>query len=104
MGCVAANLPELLGSREEVLTKPKRFGIIMARVWGEDGFQVHIWSNDHPPAHVHVSRAEGLVIIDLLTLRMRAAYDMKPADVRRACEMVEEHCDLLLAKWREIHG
>ena len=38
------------------------------------------------------------------TLGIRAAYDMKPSDIRRACELVEEHCDLLFAKWREIHG
>ena len=47
----------------------------MARVYDGDGFQVHVWLNDHPPAHVHVYRAEGLAIVNLLTLTVRAAYD-----------------------------
>lgn len=76
----------------------------MARIYGEDGFRVHIWSNDHVPAHVHVVRAEGLVIIDLLTLSIRAAHDMKPADIRRACRIVEENRGSFLLEWRRIHG
>ena len=76
----------------------------MARIYGEDGFRVHIWSNDHPPAHVHVVRAEGLAIIDLLTMSIREAYDMKPSDIRRACRIVEENLDRFMREWRRIHG
>ena len=79
-------------------------GIIMSRVYDEGGFQVHIWPNDHPPAHVHVYRAEGLATIDLHTLEVRAAYDLKPADLRRACELVEENRSFFLLKWRHTHG
>jgi len=75
----------------------------MARVYDGDGFQVHIWLNDHPPAHVHVYRAEGLAIVNLLTLTIRAAYDMKPADLRRAVAIVEANRLRFLQKWREIH-
>jgi hypothetical protein len=75
----------------------------MARVYDGDGFQVHIWLNDHPPAHVHVYRAEGLAIVNLLTLTVRAAYDMKPADLRRAVAIVEANQIRFLQKWREIH-
>jgi Domain of unknown function (DUF4160) len=75
----------------------------MARVYDGDGFQVQIWLNDHPPAHVHVYRAEGLAIVNLLTLTIRAAYDMKPADLRRAVAIVEANQIRFLQKWREIH-
>ena len=75
----------------------------MARVYDGDGFQVHIWLNDHPPAHVHVIRAEGLVIVNLLTLTVRAAYDMKPTDVRRAVAIVEANRSRFLKRWKEIH-
>jgi hypothetical protein len=75
----------------------------MARVYHGNGFQVHIWPNDHPPAHVHVIRAEGLVIVNLLTLTIRAAYDMKPADVRRAMTLVEANRSRFLQRWKEIH-
>jgi len=75
----------------------------MARVYDGDGFQVHIWLNDHPPAHVHVYRAEGLAIVNLLTLTLRAAYDMKPGDLRRAVAIVEANRSRFLQKWRDIH-
>ena len=75
----------------------------MSRVYDRDGFQVHIWLNDHPPAHVHVHRAEGLAIVNLLTLTIRAAYDMKPADLRRSVSIVEANQLRFLQKWREIH-
>jgi hypothetical protein len=75
----------------------------MARVYDRDGFQVQIWLNDHPPAHVHVYRAEGLAIVNLLTLTIRAAYDMKPADLRRAVAIVEANRSHFLRKWKEIH-
>ena len=76
----------------------------MARVYDGNGFQVHIWLNDHPPAHVHVYRAEGLAIIDLDTLNVRAAYDLKPAELRRASEIVEENRSHFAKEWRKIHG
>ena len=75
----------------------------MARVYDGGGYQVHIWLNDHPPAHVHVHRAEGLAIVNLLTLTVRAAYDMKPAELRRALAIVEANRTRFLQKWREIH-
>lgn len=76
----------------------------MARIYHGNGFQVHVWPNDHPPAHVHVIRAEGLAIIDLLTLHVREAYDMKPAELRRALRIVEDNRSQFLRKWRKIHG
>jgi len=76
----------------------------MVRVLDEDGFVVHIWLNDHVPAHVHVYRAEALVIVEIASLRIRAAYDMKPRDLRRATAIVGANRELLMARWKEIHG
>ena len=76
----------------------------MVRVLEDGGFVVHIWLNDHEPAHVHVYRAEGLAIIEVKSLRVRAAYDMKPKDVRRAIGIVSANQILLFRRWKEIHG
>ncbi|HEX8245540.1 MAG TPA: DUF4160 domain-containing protein [Longimicrobium sp.] len=76
----------------------------MVRVLEDGGFIVHIWPNDHEPAHVHVYRAEGLAIIEVKSLRVRAAYDMKPKDVRRAIDLVSANQILLFRRWKEIHG
>lgn len=76
----------------------------MVRVLEDTGFVVHIWLNDHEPAHVHVYRAEGLAIIEVKLLRVRIAYDMKPRDLRRAIDLVTANQILLFRKWKEIHG
>jgi hypothetical protein len=88
---------------KESLTNPRRW-VILVRVYNGDGFSVHIWPNDHAPAHVHVYRAEGLAVVNLLTLGIREAYDMKPADLRRAVAIVEANRKGFLQKWREIHN
>jgi hypothetical protein len=76
----------------------------MVQVHHGDGFRVHIWLNDHEPAHVHVYRAEAMAIIEITSLHVRAAYDMKPPDLRRAVEIVEQHQSWFLQRWSQIHG
>lgn len=76
----------------------------MVQVYHGDGFRVHIWLNDHEPAHVHVYRAEAMAIIEVTSLRVRAAYGMKPPDLRRALEIVEQHQPWFLQRWSQIHG
>ncbi|HKC79753.1 MAG TPA: DUF4160 domain-containing protein, partial [Gemmatimonadaceae bacterium] len=39
----------------------------MPTVIREDGFEVRIYTFDHPPPHVHVSKAGAIVRIDLAT-------------------------------------
>ncbi|HSU14798.1 hypothetical protein [Longimicrobium sp.] len=56
-----------------LFTKPNLFGK-HGKDTDEDGFHVHIWPNDHIPAHVHVYRAEGLAIIEIASPRVRVAY------------------------------
>ena len=76
----------------------------MVRILDDGGFVVHIWPNDHEPAHVHVYRTEGLAVIEIRSLRVRVAYDMKPKYVRRAIDLVWASQLVLLRKWKEIHG
>ena len=75
-----------------------------------DGFRVLILfpPREHPPPHVHVVNADGLVVIRLAqagsvqrTLRREG---MKASDVRRAETVVKQNAAYLLARWREIHG
>jgi hypothetical protein len=76
----------------------------MVRAIGdEDGFTIHIWPNDHEPAHVHVYRAEAMAVIELGSLTVRGAYDMRVKDLRRAVEIVRANRGVLLRRWREIH-
>jgi hypothetical protein len=81
----------------------------MPTVLRKDGFQVRIYTNDHTPSHVHVFKAEGELIVNLGSESeepwiVEELSTMKPADARRARDIVKEHQTYLLTEWRRIHG
>ncbi|MCY7345362.1 MAG: DUF4160 domain-containing protein [Pyrinomonadaceae bacterium] len=78
----------------------------MPTVIRKKGFQVIIWTDDHPPMHVHVFKAEAELIVNLgdRQAAVRDNYAMKRTDVRQALRLIDENRNLLTEKWREIHG
>lgn len=76
----------------------------MPLVLREAGFEVRIYLNDHPPAHVHVFNSDGEAQITLEPVRLDKVWSMKPADARRAKALVVTHRAELLAKWKELHA
>ena len=74
------------------------------------GFQVRIFlpTREHGPAHVHITREGGEVVIVLNApeqgVSVRDVRGMKPADVRQAVAIVEANADYLRQQWREYHG
>ena len=80
----------------------------MPTVLREDGFEVVIYTNEHPPPHVHAFNADGEAIINLgdedtLPL-LRAITGMKKKDVRKAFAIIFNNRAFLLEEWRRIHG
>lgn len=81
----------------------------MAEAYRKNGFKILIYSNDHPPPHVHVLKAEGHLVFELgsksteLSL-VKVLSHMKSNDALQAREIVEEQHKNLLNKWSEIHG
>jgi hypothetical protein len=76
----------------------------MPVIYREEGFRIVIWPNDHQPPHVHCFKANVEAVILLDSGRVREANGMSARDVCRAVEIVSEHQDLFLNRWREIHG
>lgn len=82
----------------------------MALVANEDGYQLHVWPNDHPPPHVHVRRAGAEMRIEIGTLVGEAPKWMShskgilEADVRFALRLVHKHQSACLTMWRRFHG
>jgi hypothetical protein len=74
----------------------------------QEGFKVMIYTNDHPPAHVHVFKAEGEVIITLgdeqTPPQVRENISMSRRDERKALIIVGTHQDDFITEWRRIHG
>lgn len=76
----------------------------MATVHREDGFTFRIWSNDHPPPHVHAWKGGEMAIIRILTREVVEVRGIKPADVVRAVRIVAANEAMLVEAWRDIHG
>jgi len=79
----------------------------MVTVHRAQGLRVVIFTNDHVPAHVHVF-GDGQAKINLLgpdgLPELVWAEGMSRSEVRRAMAVVTAEQQLLLERWREIHG
>jgi DNA-binding GntR family transcriptional regulator len=71
----------------------------------EDGFEVRIYTFDHPPPHVHVAKAGAIVRIDLATHDVTEIVGaISDRDVKRAERLVARHAKQLKQEWAKIHG
>ena len=77
------------------------------------GVRFLIYSNDHPPRHVHGFTGEAEAIVDLrsdgnvaLAKRTDAVRptNAKRADVKKICRVAAEHFAELAGLWEKIHG
>jgi len=77
----------------------------MPAVLREAGFEVRIYTLDHPPPHVHVWKAGAVVRIDLLThVVTEIVGAISDRDVKRAERLVARHAGRLKREWTKIHG
>lgn len=71
------------------------------------GFRFVIYTQDHEPAHVHVT-GPGQAKIDLGVgdgvVRPIFSIGIKRHDMRRLLSEVRLHRDAFLSEWRRIHG
>ncbi len=73
----------------------------MPTVMRIDGFRIVIWPDDHVPAHVHVYRAGGEVVIFLEQVRIRERKGMSIRDSSLARDVVAAIRKTLLNQWRQ---
>ncbi len=80
----------------------------MPTVLSEDGFDMMIYTRDHPPPHVHGWKAEAEVIVNLGDEQtkpwVRGNNGASQKNERKALRIVSEHQDFLLQEWERIHG
>lgn len=78
----------------------------MVTVHREGGFRIVIFTDDHPPAHVHV-QGDGTAKIVLIGTdgepELIFADGMKRGDIRKAVRIVTDQQSYLLDCWSEIH-
>ena len=77
----------------------------MPTVLRERGFEVRIYTLDHPPPHVHVAKGGAIVKIDLATHQAaEIAGSISDHDVKVAERLVAKNATLLRQHWEKIHG
>lgn len=79
----------------------------MVTIHREAGLRFVIYTDDHPPPHVHVI-GDGTMKVEIvgpdgLPLAVNA-IGMKQNDRRKAMDVVREYQEIFLDRWREIHG
>jgi hypothetical protein len=71
----------------------------------EDGYDIRIYTLDHPPPHVHVAKAGAVLKIDLATCQVVEIIGaISDRDVKRAEALVARHAKFLRDEWAKIHG
>ncbi len=69
---------------------------------------MQILSGDHPPPHVHVTKAGGkakiLIGAEDTAPRIVRFHGMSDCDVKAAVRLVGKHQEALVSAWRRIHG
>ncbi|HYN09716.1 MAG TPA: DUF4160 domain-containing protein [Vicinamibacterales bacterium] len=77
----------------------------MPTVLRQAGFEVRIYTLDHPPSHVHVWKAGAVVKIDLTTFEaVEIVGAISDRDVKRAERLVIRNAVWLRGQWARIHG
>jgi hypothetical protein len=75
----------------------------MPTVLREAGLRIVIYTDDHPPPHVHIF-GDGETKIALLRPEVVRIVGADRREARRALEIVREKRDYLLERWKGIHG
>lgn len=71
----------------------------------QGGFEVRIYTLDHPAPHVHVAKAGAIVKIDLSTHHATEIVGViSERDVKRAEQLVARHAQFLQLEWETLHG
>jgi len=77
----------------------------MPTVIRQAGFEVRIYTLDHPPPHVHVWKAGAVVKIDLATAEVvEVVGAISDRDVKRAEHLVARNSARLKREWTKLHG
>ncbi len=80
----------------------------MPTVLRQDGFRFQVFTDDHPPAHLHIFKAGAELVINLgdenLKPWIRENKGMSRKDSDKALLIVLQNQETLLEQWENIHG
>jgi len=77
----------------------------MAVVALVDGYEVRVYTRDHPPPHVHVHKGSARIKISIGPEVAYMSHKGSPTtrELRRAIDLVADHVTDCLELWRRYH-
>ena len=75
----------------------------MPTVLKQDGYQFIIFTKDHPPAHVHVKRAENAARVRLEPVEIMDSIGFNTRELSRILTITQENQQDFLAVWDSLH-
>lgn len=76
----------------------------MPTVLRSGGLRLVVYTNDHPPAHVHVLGPGWVVVVNLIGPSVREMINCSEREAREVLRLITENRDELMDAWRRIHG
>lgn len=67
------------------------------------GYDVRIYTKDHPPAHAHVWKGDKNLQIDLMTFEVSDNRGYNIREIRQIRNLVVNNRELLLRVWKTLH-
>lgn len=68
------------------------------------GMRFFFYSLEHLPIHIHVRNADGEAKFEIEPVRLIENNGMKNKDLRIAEGIIEENKEIIIKRWKEIHG
>ena len=65
------------------------------------GLRFYFYSEEHLPIHVHVKNGDGKAKINVVTLEIMENQGLKPADLKKAIDIVKRYQDDIIQAWKE---
>ncbi len=72
----------------------------MPTLLNQDGFKFFFYSNEHEPKHIHVSKGDDFVKIELSNFLVIDNY-MKPKDLKKALNIIRLNNETFEKQWDE---
>ncbi|MBK1735041.1 hypothetical protein CKO15_07030 [Halorhodospira abdelmalekii] len=72
----------------------------MPTLLNERGYKFFFYANEHPPAHVHVMKAERWAKVEISTVEV-VSSSLKRQELRECLELLREHREDFLEAWHD---
>ncbi|MBO7544787.1 MAG: DUF4160 domain-containing protein [Bacteroidales bacterium] len=65
------------------------------------GLRFYFYSDEHLPIHIHVKNGDGKAKINAVTLEIMENNGIKPADLKKAIDIVKQYQNDIIRVWKE---